>query len=211
LDLEVAAGEFVALLGRSGSGKSTLLNCIAGIETFDSGSIMLNGVDLARLSDHRRTVLRGRQIGIVFQFFNLLPTLSAGDNVALPALLRGQPRAQARRRAQELLAQLGMAGRADEPPDHLSGGEQQRVATARALINEPTLLLADEPTGNLDSATGEQTLELLRRIARERGVSILMATHSHGAADMADRVVVLRDGRIEVTASPSPGTRKLTP
>jgi putative ABC transport system ATP-binding protein len=196
LDLRAAAGEFVALLGRSGSGKSTLLNCIAGIETIDAGMVVVDGVDLARLSDRERTLLRRDRIGIVFQFFNLLPTLTVRDNVALPALLRGEPTSQALARADALLAQLSLAGRGGELPDHLSGGEQQRVATARALINDPAVLLADEPTGNLDSATGERTLALLRAIGRDRSLTVILATHSREAAAAADRVVTLSDGRV---------------
>ena len=196
LDMDVAPGEFVALLGRSGSGKSTLLNCIAGIETIDAGAVVVNGVDLARLSDRDRTLLRRDHIGIVFQFFNLLPTLIVRDNVALPALLRGEPRRRALERAEGLLGSLGLKGRGDELPDHLSGGEQQRVAIARALINGPAVLLADEPTGNLDSATGERTLALLRTIGRERALTVIMATHSREAAAAADRVVSLVDGQL---------------
>lgn len=196
LSFEVADGEFVALLGRSGSGKSTLLNCLAGIETPDEGSIEVAGSEITRLDDDARTRLRRDTIGIVFQFFNLLPVISVMDNVLLPAELAGRSGAPIRERGQQLLEELGLAGREGELPDHLSGGEQQRVAIARALINQPRVLLADEPTGNLDSKTGTTTLELLARINQERGLTVVMATHSREAASFASRVVQLRDGRL---------------
>jgi len=199
LSLEVAKGEFVALLGRSGSGKSTLLNCIAGIEMPDAGHVRVAGQDITRMNDVARTRLRRDSIGIVFQFFNLLPVLTVLDNVLLPAELAGRSGQAVRARARELLDELGLADRHNELPDHLSGGEQQRVAMARALINQPTLLLADEPTGNLDSKTGAATLELLARINRDQGVTVIMATHSHQAATLAHRVVQLADGRITGT------------
>lgn len=215
LDLSVETGEFLALLGRSGSGKSTLLNCIAGIETPDSGSIRLGEDEIVGLDDDRRSLIRRDRIGFVFQFFNLLPILSVRENVALPALLQGRPRGEVHRRADALLAELGLEGRGDERPDHLSGGEQQRVATARALINDPLVLLADEPTGNLDGTTGAATLELLRDLNERLGVTIVMATHSREAAAAAGRAVRLQDGRLvddpteetvkepEVTPSPT--------
>jgi putative ABC transport system ATP-binding protein len=196
LSFEVADGEFVALLGRSGSGKSTLLNCIAGIETVDSGTIAIDGVDLTRLDDDARTALRRDTIGIVFQFFNLLPVIPVLDNVLLPAELSGRADRQTRDEARALLDALGLGGRESELPDHLSGGEQQRVAIARALINKPRLLLADEPTGNLDSKTGADTLELLQRINAEQQVAIVMATHSREAAARAGRIVNLADGAL---------------
>ena len=197
LDLTLAPGDFVALLGRSGSGKSTLLNCIAGIETPDSGRVLFDDVDITTLPDRDRTRLRRDRVGIVFQFFNLLPMISVLENVALPALLRGDKRAAALERARELLDELDLADRASEMPDHLSGGEQQRVATARALINRPALLLADEPTGNLDAATAARTLELLREVNEKHGVTVLMGTHSEEAAAAAKQVAHLVGGRIE--------------
>jgi len=199
LSFEVADHEFVALLGRSGSGKSTLLNLLAGIETADAGSVEFAGVDLTRLDDDRRTRLRRDSIGIVFQFFNLLPVLTVLDNVLLPAELSGRTASTVRARALQLLRELGLAGRENELPDHLSGGEQQRVAIARALINEPRLLLADEPTGNLDSTTGAATLDLLARINREHGLTVVMATHSRQAAAVSSRVVRLQDGQLAST------------
>lgn len=196
LSFSVAEGEFVALLGRSGSGKSTLLNCLAGIETPDGGSIHVDGRDLTRLDDDARTHLRRDSIGIVFQFFNLLPVITVLDNVLLPAELAGRAGPATRERALRLLDELGLMSRRSELPDHLSGGEQQRVAIARALINEPRLLVADEPTGNLDSKTGASTLELLGRINQERKLTIVMATHSREAAAHASRTVRLEDGMI---------------
>ena len=197
LDLELEEGAFVALLGRSGSGKSTLLNCIAGIETPDSGRVLIGDEEITTLRDRDRTRLRRDHVGIVFQFFNLLPMVSVLENVALPALLRGGDRKAILERARTLLDELGLADRADEMPDHLSGGEQQRVATARALINQPRLLLADEPTGNLDAETASRTLELLREVNAQHGVTVLMVTHSDEAAAAADRVAHLVGGRIE--------------
>ena len=195
VDLEVDPGELVALIGRSGSGKSTLLNVIAGLEPPDGGTVRIEGVDLGRLDDRRRTVFRRDRIGIVFQAFNLIPVLSALDNVALPARLAGAG-AEAVRRARELLERVGLEGRADAFPDELSGGEQQRVATARALVNRPAVVLADEPTGNLDAESAERTLALLAGLAGEDGRTVLLATHDPAAAARAGRVLALEDGRV---------------
>jgi putative ABC transport system ATP-binding protein len=195
--LVVQAGEFVALLGRSGSGKSTLLNCIAGLEAADAGRIRIEGQEMSALGETGRTLLRRRRIGIVFQFFELLPTLNAQENVALPALLDGVPRREAMRRAGELLERLDMGAHRNAAIEHLSGGEQQRVATARALILSPALLLADEPTGNLDVAAATATLELFERIRSESKVAILMATHSREAAATAQKRARLVGGRLE--------------
>jgi putative ABC transport system ATP-binding protein len=195
VDLDVARGELVALIGRSGSGKSTLLNVIAGLEPPDGGTVRVEGVDLGRLDDGRRTVFRRDRIGIVFQAFNLIPVLSALDNVALPARLAGAG-AEAVRRARELLERVGLEGRADAFPDELSGGEQQRVATARALVNRPAVVLADEPTGNLDAESAERTLALLAGLAGEDGRTVLLATHDPAAAARAGRVLALEDGRV---------------
>lgn len=196
LSFEVEPGEFVALLGRSGSGKSTLLNCLAGIEVPDSGAVLLDGTDITGIDDDARTRFRRDRIGIVFQFFNLLPVIPVIDNVLLPAELAGRGGPETRARARALLDELGLGSRLEELPDHLSGGEQQRVAVARALINRPSLLLADEPTGNLDRATAEQTLELFGRINREHQLTIVMATHSRAAAASATRVMRLEDGAL---------------
>jgi putative ABC transport system ATP-binding protein len=195
VDLDVQPGELVALIGRSGSGKSTLLNVIAGLEPPDGGTVRVEGVDLGRLDDGRRTVFRRDRIGIVFQAFNLIPVLSALDNVALPARLAGAG-AEAVRRARELLERVSLEGRADAFPDELSGGEQQRVATARALVNRPAVVLADEPTGNLDAESAERTLALLAGLAGEDGRTVLLATHDPAAAARAGRVLALEDGRV---------------
>jgi putative ABC transport system ATP-binding protein len=203
VDLAVERGEFVALAGRSGSGKSTLLNLIAGLERPDRGSIRVGGTELTSLDERRRTIFRRDSIGIVFQFFNLLPVLSALDNVALPALLAGCPRDAADERALGLLARVGMSERADALPDQLSGGEQQRVATARALINDPAVVLADEPTGNLDSGNAERVLDLLADLAARDRQTILMVTHDPVAAARAQRVLTLSDGRV-TEGSPEP-------
>jgi putative ABC transport system ATP-binding protein len=208
LDLRVGRGEFVALVGRSGSGKSTLLNLVAGLELPDAGEVEVNGVDLGALDDRRRTVFRRDSIGIVFQLFNLIPALPALDNVALPGLLAGRPRTEVEARALELLARVGLADRARAFPDQLSGGEQQRVATARALINDPAVILADEPTGNLDSESGERTLDLLRTLVDQDGQTILMATHDPAAARRSTRIVTLAEGKVREEL---PGERLAVP
>ncbi|HEX9639816.1 MAG TPA: ABC transporter ATP-binding protein [Candidatus Krumholzibacteria bacterium] len=200
LSMRIPRGKFVALLGRSGSGKSTLLNCIAGLERPDHGRIFIGETELTQLSDDALTALRRARIGIVFQFFNLLPVLTIEENVALPALLDGHARSEVLVRARALLAELGLEDRRQARPEQLSGGEQQRVATARALINDPLVVLADEPTGNLDAATAETTLALMRQVNEKHGVTILMATHSRHAAGIADFVVSLTRGRV---AAPS--------
>lgn len=196
VDGDIGEGRFVALLGQSGSGKSTLLNLIAGLDTADSGSIMVRGLELNRLREPERTLFRRRHIGFVYQFFNLLPTLSVLENVALPAELNGLSADASRRRAATLLEEVGLADRLDSFPDSLSGGEQQRVALARALVHDPALILADEPTGNLDSATGRHVLALLDQSVRMRGKTLLVATHSREVAERADVVWELRDGRL---------------
>ncbi len=195
IDFEVRQGEFVAIMGPSGSGKSTLLHLIGGLDRPSAGEVMLGGQPLAALSDGDLTVLRRRRVGVVFQFFNLLPTLTAEENVALPLMLDGAPREAGRVRAIAALAAVGLEGRAERLPHQLSGGEQQRVAIARALVARPTVLLADEPTGNLDSTSGAQVLEVLRQASRQ-DQTVLMVTHDPGAAAYADRVVFLQDGRM---------------
>ncbi len=196
VSLEVAPGEFVALMGPSGCGKSTLLHLVAGVDLPTSGAVWVDGRDLARLSDRALSQFRRDRLGIVYQFSNLLPTMSAWENVALPALLRGLSARAARERAEERLRQVGMLRRKDHWPHELSGGEMQRVAIARALVNGPSVLLADEPTGNLDSKAGREVLELLAHLHAEEGVSILLATHSREAAAFARRIIHLRDGAI---------------
>jgi putative ABC transport system ATP-binding protein len=196
IDLSIAAGEFVAVMGSSGSGKSTLLHLLAGLDQPTAGSIRLEGIDLGFLDDDRRTLLRRRHIGLIFQSFHLLDTLTAEENVALPlAIGRCRP-AEARARAAAGLAQVGLAHRAHHRPGQLSGGEQQRVAIARALVINPLILLADEPTGNLDSVQGGRIINLLRRLVDERRQTLLMVTHDPGHAVLADRIIRLHDGRV---------------
>ncbi|MGD2166236.1 MAG: ABC transporter ATP-binding protein [Anaerolineae bacterium] len=196
LNATFARGESVAVVGESGSGKSTLLNLISGIDRADAGSIWLDGQNLTSLDERQRTLYRRYQIGFVFQFFNLLPTLTVQENVVLPLELNGISGIQAARRAQDLLGAIGLADRGDAFPDRLSGGEQQRVAIARALIHDPRLVLADEPTGNLDEDTGGRVLMLLDRLTRQAGKNLILVTHSTDAAQHADRILYLRDGRL---------------
>jgi len=195
IDLYIAAGEFVAIMGPSGSGKSTLLGLIAGLDAPTSGSIKLAGQELVGLGEDALARLRGRTLGFVFQSFHLLPTLTAEENVAVPLELRGEH--DARGRARALLATVGLADRGHHLPAQLSGGEQQRVALARAFVAEPPILLADEPTGNLDSATGERVLALLADLRARAGTTMVLVTHDPGLAARADRVVTLRDGRVD--------------
>ncbi|MFZ4815300.1 MAG: ABC transporter ATP-binding protein [Phototrophicaceae bacterium] len=199
VDLTMTAGEFFVMLGRSGSGKSTLLNLISGIDAPDSGHILVNGTDITTLDERRRTLFRRDQIGIVFQFFNLIPTLTVLENITLPLELRGTARKASEARALALLARVGLADRASTFPDKLSGGEQQRVALARALITEPSLVLADEPTGNLDEDTGKSVLALLLELTRGAGRTLVMATHSAEITAYADRVArITHDGKLEI-------------
>jgi putative ABC transport system ATP-binding protein len=195
VDFELAIGEFVAIMGPSGSGKSTLLHVLGGLEPATGGEIWLRGQRVDGLSRAGWAVLRRRHVGFVFQFFNLLSNMTVADNVELPALLAGATPRQARNRREELLAELGIADKAGMAPARLSGGEQQRVALARALANEPSLLLADEPTGNLDSSNTRDVLRLLRR-AHAAGQTILMVTHDARVASLADRVINLFDGMV---------------
>jgi putative ABC transport system ATP-binding protein len=195
VDIELAIGEFVAIMGPSGSGKSTLLHVLGGLEPATSGEIWLRGQRVDRLSTAAWAVLRRQHIGFVFQFFNLLSNMTVADNVELPALLAGATPRQARKRREELLTELGIADKAGAAPARLSGGEQQRVALARALANEPSLLLADEPTGNLDSSNTRDVLRLLRR-AHAGGQAILLVTHDAQVASLADRVINLFDGMV---------------
>jgi putative ABC transport system ATP-binding protein len=194
VSLDVAAGEFVSVMGPSGSGKSTLLHLVGGLDAPTSGEIVVEGRALARMTDDEITVFRRRKIGFVFQFFNLLPTYSAEENVTLPLLLDGCPARAARARARAALTQVGLGHRARHRPDALSGGEMQRVAIARALVVNPALILADEPTGNLDTATGEQVLALLAEANRTRGCTVVLVTHEARAAACGRRIVTLRDG-----------------
>ena len=195
-DLVIERGAQVALIGRSGSGKSTLLNLLAGIDRPDRGRIQVDGTDLTALDETTRTRFRRRHIGFVYQFFNLVPTLTAAENVALPLELTGSGRREALAHARADLATMGLGERTEAFPDQLSGGECQRVAIARALAHAPGLVLADEPTGNLDADTGRQVLALLQTRCRERGAGLVIVTHSREVAGGADRVLTLTEGRI---------------
>jgi putative ABC transport system ATP-binding protein len=197
VDLQVDEGELLAIMGPSGSGKSTMLHILGGVEVPTDGEVLLEGVDLASLTDDERTILRRERMGFIFQSFNLLPAFTSEENVSLPMELAGTPTGEARRRASEMLKMVGMGHRRNHIPSTMSGGEQQRVAIARALVMEPALLLADEPTGNLDSANGKQVTALLRRLASEHNQTIVMVTHDAEVAAQSDRIVRLRDGLIE--------------
>jgi putative ABC transport system ATP-binding protein len=193
---EFQPGEITAILGKSGSGKSTLLNLISGIDAPDSGQIWVEGKDLTALSERDRTLFRRARVGFVFQFFNLIPTLTVGENVSLPLELNRVPRPDALKKAQAMLEMVGLLDRWNTFPEKLSGGEQQRVALARALVHDPLLILADEPTGNLDEETGAQVMSLLARLAREQNRTLLIVTHSREAAAHADRVLRLTHGQL---------------
>ena len=196
VDATVARGELVVVVGRSGSGKSTLLNLIGGIDQPTAGEIVVDGVPLTGVSEEARTRFRRGRIGFVFQFFNLIPTLTVVENLLLPLELNGRTGVAARRTALQRLEEVGLADRAAAFPERLSGGEQQWVAVARALVHDPLLVLADEPTGNLDLETGRQVLELLDRLTRQAKKTMVMATHSREVVGLADRVLVIRDGRL---------------
>lgn len=193
-DLDVARGEFLAVVGPSGSGKSTLFHILGGLAAPTAGTVMIDGVDLVKLTDSQRTELRQKKIGFVFQKYNLLPTLTAGDNIRMAQTLAGNPpRAP---QFDEILESLGIANRLDHKPRAMSGGEQQRVAIARALVNQPAILLADEPTGNLDTENSEAVLNILKNLNQRTGQTVLMITHNPEAAAFADRIVSIRDGVI---------------
>ena len=200
VNLSIQSGEFVVLLGRSGSGKSTLLNVLSGIDLPTSGEVVFSTdqgeVNLTRLSERERTLFRRVHIGFIFQFFNLIPTLSVEENLLLPLELNGRTGPAERGRAHDLLEAVGLEDRARSFPDRLSGGEQQRVAIARALVHDPLLLLADEPTGNLDLETGRRVLELLDRLTRQRGKTLIMVTHSPEVIGVADRLLTLHAGQV---------------
>jgi len=196
LDLTVQSGQLVAIMGASGSGKSTLLHLLGGLDVPTSGRIVVEGHDLGSMGDRGRTLFRRRRLGIVCQAFNLLPTLTAAENVALPLMLDGQPGAAIEDKTTSLLELVDVAHRRKHRPQALSGGEQQRVAVARALVNDPAIVLADEPTGNLDSKHAQEIWHLLGRLARDQGRTVLFVTHEAAGAAHADRVVVLKDGRV---------------
>ncbi|MFG2664841.1 ABC transporter ATP-binding protein [Streptomyces sp. NPDC048387] len=196
VSFEIPRGRLTALRGRSGSGKTTLLNLVGGLDTPGGGRILLDGTDLASLGERGLLALRRDRIGFVFQSFGLIPVLSAAENVGVPMRLRRVPAREREERARTLLALVGLADHADQRPGELSGGQQQRVAVARALANDPELIIADEPTGQLDLETGRSIMELLRAVVRSKGVTILVATHDPNLIGLADHVVELRDGRI---------------
>ncbi|MCU0464014.1 MAG: ABC transporter ATP-binding protein [Anaerolineae bacterium] len=199
IDLDIQRGEFFVMLGKSGSGKSTLLNLISGVDKADGGQVWVDGTEITGLDERRLTLFRRDHIGIVFQFFNLIPTLTVLENVTMPVELGGGNRSAGRTAGLALLERVGLADRADAFPDKLSGGEQQRVAIARALVRSPKLVLADEPTGNLDDETGEKVLRLLLELTREAGKTLVMATHNPEIVRWADRVGRVHDGKLVVS------------
>jgi len=199
LDLDIRANEYVALMGPSGSGKSTLMNMLGCLDSPTSGSYILNGQDVSRLEDDALAEIRNREIGFVFQTFNLLPRYTALENVALPMVYAGIPKAERQDRAREVLAQVGLGDRMDHRPNELSGGQRQRVAVGRALVMKPSIILADEPTGNLDTATSEEVMELFGEI-QKAGNTVILVTHEEDIAAYAHRTVRLRDGRVESDA-----------
>ena len=200
VDLDVARGEIVAIVGPSGSGKTTLLNCLSGLESIDEGEILIDGTNLAEMSDNDRTSYRAQNMGFVFQAFNLLPVLTAVENVEIPLLLVGRPAKESRAKALETLALVGLEQRAAHTPDRLSGGEQQRVAVARALVHSPAVVWADEPTGNLDTESTQSVMDLFLKL-NAGGQSIVMVTHNPALAAMTRRTIKMRDGRIESDAA----------
>ena len=195
INLTLSRGEFLAITGKSGCGKSTLINIIGGLDSPDQGQVMINGEDISKMDDRRLTLYRRDRVGIIFQFFNLLPILSLEENIILPHLLREGSNPPAVK-IDHLLQEMGLYERRYHHPHELSGGEMQRVAICRALINDPEIILADEPTGNLDSASGKQVLEILRRLRDDQGKTIVLVTHSQEGAAMADRVIPMQDGRL---------------
>src|SRR5947209_1084426 len=196
INMQVEQGEMVAIMGPSGCGKTTLLNCLSGLDTIDEGNIFIRGDNLRDLSDNERTAFRARHMGFIFQDFNLLPVLSAVENVELPMLVSKVPGKQARKRALEMLERVGLSDRARHRPAELSGGQRQRVTIARALTNDPAIVWADEPTGNLDSETAQDILELISRLNREHGQTFVVVTHDVEVGKLANRIITMRDGQI---------------
>jgi lipoprotein-releasing system ATP-binding protein len=196
IDLHIKKGEFVSIIGASGAGKTTLLQIIGSLDKPDAGSLMVDGVALNGLSDKALAAFRNKHIGFVFQFHQLLPEFTALENVCIPAFIAGSSTSDAEKKAKDLLAKLGLENRINHKPNELSGGEKQRVAVARALINQPSLILADEPSGSLDSANKKELHSLLRRLCNEYGLTILVVTHDKDLADVSDRVIEMRDGSI---------------
>jgi putative ABC transport system ATP-binding protein len=196
VDLALAQGEMVAIMGPSGCGKTTLLNCLSGLDAIDGGEVLIEGTPLSEMSDRERTDYRARRMGFVFQFYNLMPVLTAAENVELPLLLARADADEARRRAVEALDLVGLAGRASHVPDALSGGERQRVTIARSLVNDPAIVWADEPTGDLDSENAEEIVDLMRRLNVERGLTFLIVTHDIAVGRKTDRIVRMVDGQV---------------
>jgi putative ABC transport system ATP-binding protein len=196
VSFSVSEGEMVAIMGPSGSGKTTLLNCLSGLDAIDAGDVLIEGVSLAAMSDQARTDYRARRMGFVFQFYNLMPVLTAAENVELPLLVARVSAKEARRRALAALQMVGLADRARHVPDELSGGQRQRVTIARALVNDPAIVWADEPTGDLDSENAAEIVELMRRLNRERGLTFLIVTHDISVGRATDRIVRMVDGQI---------------
>ncbi len=201
VDLDVYPGEMVMVMGPSGNGKTTMLNCLSGLDDIDGGTVCIDGEDIHRMSDARRTAHRAERMGFIFQSFNLIPVFSAVENVELPLLTTGVSAKSARERAQEMLRRVGIGARADHRPAELSGGEQQRVAIARALVANPAIVWADEPTGNLDSQTADAVLDLLREV-HAAGQTLVVITHDRGIGMSGDRLVLVRDGRVTFDAPP---------
>ncbi len=196
IDIAIDPGEMVAVMGPSGCGKTTMLNCLSGLDEVDDGQVYIDGEDLLAMNDRRRTRYRAENMGFVFQTFNLLPVITAVENVELPLLVSGVRPADARRRALEALAQVGLGDRADHRPAELSGGQRQRVAVARALVNDPAIVWADEPTGNLDSKSAEEVLALMRSLNQEQGQTFVIVTHDAAIGDSCDRVIRMQDGEV---------------
>jgi putative ABC transport system ATP-binding protein len=196
VDLAVERGEMVAIMGPSGCGKTTLLNCLSGLDAIDGGEVLIEGVALGEMSDRDRTDYRARRMGFVFQFYNLMPVLTAVENVELPLLVAREPAGEARRRALDALALVGLEKRARHVPDELSGGERQRVTIARSLVNDPAIVWADEPTGDLDSENAQEIVELMRRLNVERGLTFLIVTHDIAVGKATDRIIRMLDGRV---------------
>lgn len=205
LSLEIADGEFVAIMGPSGSGKSTLMHLVGGLDAPSEGKVLLDGVDIAQQNGNQLAELRGKKVGFVFQTFNLVPTLSALKNVELPMIFQGVPRKERSEKARRLLEQVGLGDRLHHKPSELSGGECQRVAIARALANDPQILLADEPTGNLDAESGEQIMQILKRLNEEKKMTIIVVTHNPDVARYAHRVIRMRYGQIEEVSQNAQG------